>query len=191
MKLRPLLSSIAATLILSGYSVVQPTQAQPPVQLAQSIWKKFTSTDGRFTILMPGNPKRESHTQNTKIGPINIQLFGVARQQEGVAYIVAYADLPNSIAQRANAQKVLDGSQEGALRFAQGKLLNQRNISLSGYPGREIEFLNPDGVITKNRVYLVNGRLYQIIVVTKQETQKYLSGSIAGFLNSFSLVPRR
>lgn len=191
MKLRPLLSSIAATLILSGYSVVQPTQAQPPVQLAQSIWKKFTSTDGRFTILMPGNPKRERQTQNTKIGPINIQSFAVERKQEGVAYIVAYADLPNSIAQRANAQKVLDGSREGALRVAQGKLLNQRNISLSGYPGREIEFVNPKGLITKNRVYLVNGRLYQIVVVTKQETQKYLSGSIAGFLNSFSLIPRR
>lgn len=191
MKHTVLLPWLAAALVTIGYSPVQSSQASPPVLLAQSIWKQYTSTEGRFTVLMPGTPKTERQTQNTQLGPINIQAFAVARQQESVAYIVAYSDFPNNFVQKANIQKLLDGARDGALRAAQGKLLSQRNISLNGYPGREFEFVNPVGLITKNRMYLVNGRLYQVIVVTKQDTQKYLSRSIAGFLNSFKLLARR
>lgn len=135
---------------------------------------------------MPGNPKRQTQTQNSPVGPIVVNSFVVERTQEGVAYMVAYSDFPDNLVERVKVKELLDGARDGALRATQSQLVSQRDITLNGHPGRELEFVKSEQ-ITKNRMYVVNDRLYQVMVLTTKEQEKFLTRSIAGFLNSFRL----
>ncbi|HAA31297.1 MAG TPA: hypothetical protein DCE56_30785 [Cyanobacteria bacterium UBA8553] len=186
---------LAVALLVGGYPIPKPVQANPPVQTAQSIWKPFSSTQGRFTVLMPGTPRHLTLSVNTQdAGIVNLNMFLVERNQESVIYGVGYNDYPISYIQQLNQKKLiehaLDLGRDAAIRGSQGSLQSERRISLGGYPGREIRYTRPGGKITITRMYLVKQRLYQVTVETTQQKQRYLSKSIEGFLNSFSLLSR-
>ncbi len=204
MKFKILSSIIAATLVLSGYPVVEARQAKPQPRTnttvparqskprttkpVKSTWKRFTSRDGRFSVVLPFTPRKTTQTQKTHMGEIQIQSFIVAPPNQEVAYVVAYNDFPYSYGQEDNAQLILNDAQNLAVRTTDSKLVRQQNITWNGNPGRQLEYVKPGGIITKHRMYLVNGRLYQVMVTTTEEQQKTLSGSINGFLNSFRVT---
>jgi hypothetical protein len=79
-----------------------------------------------------------------------------------------------------------------ALKTTKSNLLNQRNIrSSNGHPGKEIAYINSGGKITRSRIYLADGRLYQVMAITTKKQQKSLAKTITGYLNSFQLVLKR
>ncbi|MDX2099623.1 MAG: hypothetical protein SFW36_17730 [Leptolyngbyaceae cyanobacterium bins.59] len=198
------LTLLAGIAFLAGEQAIAlptPNSASPfstpvvPVQMAQSVWKTFSSSSGGFSVLMPGDPNAEKQTQATPAGPIDTQMFMVDRKQDLVAYMVAYSDLPNSLVQQAqqnstNLQTLLNGVRDGFTESIRGKVLNQRTIALNGHPGVEIYLELPGQRMARNRIYLVNKRLYQIVVVVDREKEKNLLKSIDGYLNSFRLLPQ-
>lgn len=194
----PQVSAAPATPLppLLSTSFPQPSaQASSPLQLAQSIWKPFAPTSGGFTVLMPGVPTTDRNTQTTQAGPIETQMYLVDRKQDLVAYMVAYSDLPTALIEQAqqssaNLQQLLNGVRDGFTESVRGTLRDQRRIELNGHPGTEISLDLPSQRTARNRIYLVNQRLYQIVVVTAKDKEPYLTKSIEGYLNSFKLVPR-
>ncbi|GAA6614442.1 hypothetical protein [Scytonema sp. NUACC26] len=197
---RSLLSLLTATFLLSAFAAVEaslstaslsqtrPVAAQP----VKSQWKVFTPPDGRFTVLMPGIPRIESQTQRTHMGEIQLQVFLAQPPNQEVAYLVAYNDFPDNYGQMASAQEVLDDAQQMALKTTQSNLTASKDIrSSNGHPGREIEYVNSGGKITRNRMYFAEGRLYQVMVITTKKQQKTISGSITGYLNSFQVVLKK
>ncbi|MFH7030913.1 MAG: hypothetical protein ACHBN1_37605 [Heteroscytonema crispum UTEX LB 1556] len=200
MTIKFLLPLIAVTVISSGYALVearQPKQTLTPAkpeasEAAQSQWKLFTAPDGRFTVLMPGTPTTVNQTQKTFMGEINLQLVIGQPPKQEVAYVVAYNDFPDSYGQMADPQEVLSNAQAMALKTTQSNLLTQRDIrSSNGHPGKEIEYLNPGGKVTRNRMYFAEGRLYQVMVITTKKQQKTLAATMTGFLNSFNVVLKK
>ncbi len=184
-----------ATFVSSTYTVVEARKPKVAVSQAQtsdsqvSQWKLFTAPDGRFTVLMPGMPKRVTQTQKTFMGEINLEIFLGQPPKQEVAYVVAFNDFPDSYGQMNNPQEILNNAQEMALKTTQSNLVSQRDIrSYNGHPGKEIEYINSGGKITRNRMYFAEGRLYQVMVITTKKQQKYLSKSITGYLNSFNVV---
>ncbi|MGI2903222.1 hypothetical protein [Tolypothrix sp. VBCCA 56010] len=185
----------AATFVSSTYTVVEARKPQLAVSQAQtsesqaSQWKLFTAPDGRFTVLMPGMPKRVTQTQKTFMGEINLEVFLGQPPKQEVAYVVAFNDFPHSYGQMTNPQEILNNAQEMALKTTQSNLIAARDIrSSNGHPGKEIEYVNSGGKITRNRMYFAEGRLYQVMVITTKRQQKYLAKSITGYLNSFNVV---
>lgn len=185
----------AATFVSSTYTVVEarkPKVAVPQTQTSDSQvsqWKLFTAPDGRFTVLMPGMPKRVTQTQKTFMGEINLEVFLGQPPKQEVAYVVAFNDFPDSYGQMTNPQEILNNAQEMALKTTQSNLIGARDIrSTNGHPGKEIEYVNSGGKITRNRMYFAEGRLYQVMVITTKKQQKYLAKSITGYLNSFNVV---
>ncbi|MBW4608637.1 MAG: hypothetical protein KME22_15870 [Hassallia sp. WJT32-NPBG1] len=184
-----------ATFVSSTYTVVEARKPKVAVSQAQtsdsqvSQWKLFTAPDGRFTVLMPGMPKRVTQTQKTFMGEINLEIFLGQPPKQEVAYVVAFNDFPDSYGQMNNPQEILNNAQEMALKTTQSNLVSQRDIrSYNGHPGKEIEYINSGGKITRNRMYFAEGRLYQVMVITTKKQQKYLAKSITGYLNSFNVV---
>ncbi|MBW4447468.1 MAG: hypothetical protein KME38_11515 [Spirirestis rafaelensis WJT71-NPBG6] len=184
-----------ATFVSSTYTVVEARKPKVAVSQAQtsdsqvSQWKLFTAPDGRFTVLMPGMPKRVTQTQKTFMGEINLEIFLGQPPKQEVAYVVAFNDFPDSYGQMNNPQEILNNAQEMALKTTQSNLVSQRDIrSYNGHPGKEIEYINSGGKITRNRMYFAEGRLYQVMVITTKRQQKYLAKSITGYLNSFNVV---
>ena len=185
----------AATFVSSTYTVVEARKPQLAVSQAQtddsqvSQTKLFTAPDGRFTVLMPGIPKRVTQTQKTFMGEINLEVFLGQPPKQEVAYVVAFNDFPHSYGQMTNPQEILNNAQEMALKTTQSNLIGARDIrSSNGHPGKEIEYINSGGKITRNRMYFAEGRLYQVMVITTKRQQKYLAKSITGYLNSFNVV---
>lgn len=199
MTIRCLLPFIAATFLCSG-SVSVARQPKRPVsqpkptatQPVQPQWKLFTAPDGRFTILMPGMPQRETQTQKTYMGIINLEIFVAQPPKQQVAYLVTYNDFPHSYGQMANPQEILNKAQLMALKTTKSNLVRQRNIrSSNGHPGKEIEYVNSGGKITKNRMYVAEGRLYQVMAITTRKQHKTLARTITGYLNSFTVVLKK
>ncbi|KYC39274.1 hypothetical protein WA1_31535 [Scytonema hofmannii PCC 7110] len=183
-------ASVAVEASPSKRSVSQnrPVAAQP----VKSQWKVFTPPDGRFTVLMPGLPRIESQTQKTHMGEIQLQVFVAQPPNQEVAYLVAYNDFPDNYGQMASAQSVLEDAQQMALKTTQSNLIAQKDIrSSNGHPGKEIEYINSGGKITRNRMYFAEGRLYQVMVITTKRQQKTINGSITGYLNSFQVVLKK
>ncbi|MBD2603667.1 hypothetical protein H6G81_03780 [Scytonema hofmannii FACHB-248] len=185
----------AATFVSSTYTVVEARKPQLAVSQAQTVnsqvsqWKLFTAPDGRFTVLMPGMPKRVTQTQKTFMGEINLEVFLGQPPKQEVAYVVAFNDFPHSYGQMTSSQEILNNAQEMALKTTQSNLIGARDIrSSNGHPGKEIEYVNSGGKITLNRMYFAEGRLYQVMVITTKKQQKYLAKSITGYLNSFNVV---
>ncbi len=184
------LSLITTTLIFTGFAGLEMHLPQAVLsKTAKSKWQVFTGPDGTFQVLMPGKPEKMNQTQKTFMGEINLQIFLAKPPKQQVAYVVAYNDFPHNYGKMANPQEVLDNAQKMALKTTQSKLVSQRNIrSYNNHPGKEIEYINSAGKVTRNRMFFAHGRLYQAMVITTRKQEKYLQKSIRGYLNSFQVV---
>ncbi|KST64020.1 hypothetical protein [Mastigocoleus testarum] len=181
---------IATTLIFTGFAGLEMHLPQVVLsRTARSKWQVFTGPDGTFQVLMPGKPEKMNQTQKTFMGEINLQIFLAKPPKQQVAYVVAYNDFPHNYGKMANPQELLDNAQQMALKTTQSKLVSQRNIrSYNNHPGKEIEYINSAGRVTRNRMFFAHGRLYQAMVITTRKQEKYLKKSIRGYLNSFQVV---
>lgn len=197
MTIKFLLPLLATTLVCSGSVIVEASKPKPKVtpakpqvtQPVQPAWKLFTAPDGRFSILMPGMPTRETQTQKTHMGEINLELFIAQPPKQEVAYIVTYNEFPYSYGQLANPQTVLNNARDLALKTTKSNLIRQRDIrSTNGHPGKEIEYVNSGGKFTKSRMYFAQGRLYQVMAITTKKQRQTLAKTINGYLNSFHVV---
>ncbi|MCP6760704.1 MAG: hypothetical protein NHB32_18600 [Fischerella sp. CENA71] len=197
---RVLFSLITVALLCSGFTRVEARPPQRPLSPTKpapnkpikSEWKLFTAPDGSFTVLMPGMPKAITQTQQTYMGAINLQVFVGQLANQEVAYVVAYNGFPYSYGQMTNPQLILNNAQTLAVKATQSNLIGQRSINSSnGHPGKEIEYINSAGKITKNRMYVADGRLYQVMAIATTKQQKTLSKTIDGYLNSFQLVLKK
>ncbi len=156
------------------------TAQQPQQEL-----KEFKSNEGRFTVQMPGTPVEKI-----------LDKQGTAKQYQYIvanddgAYLVSYQDNPGlQKATKDELAKALEGAQKSAQTAVKGKLIQAKEITLDKeYPGREYEFeaAKIPGGIFRARAYLVNGRLYQLIVAGKKDFAT--SKEADQFLDSFKLV---
>lgn len=186
MKTKIVLPLVFATVLLGGYPAPQVVRANPSVFVAQSIWKPFSSPEGGFRVLMPGTPIPGKDNVNTQSGSIPINFFVAVRPEEAF-YVVAYADFPRTVSLNSReVQELLPKIDPTAAQREGVRVVNQRNIRLGNYPGRELKLQDREGFTLRWRAYLVNKRLYQIGVVTNKEAS--LTKSIDGFFNSFQLV---
>ncbi|MHC5857035.1 hypothetical protein [Nostoc sp.] len=200
MTVKSLLPLIAATIVCGGSILVEARPVKPPMavvkptvsQPVQPQWKLYNAPDGRFSILMPGSPNRNTEHQKTYMGEITLEIFVAQPLKQQVAYIVAYNDFPYSYGQMADPQVVLNNARDMALKTTKSNLISQRNIrSSNNHPGKEIEYINSGGKITKSRMYVAEGRLYQVMAITTKKQQKTLAKTINGYLNSFHVVLKK
>jgi hypothetical protein len=153
----------------------------------QATWEKFSSSEGAFSVLMPGTPTEQIRTAKTSSGSIDAHMFLV--EHSDVAYMVAYSDYPNPIVQEITPKLILDGARDGAVANTQGKLARESIISLDGHQGRELQIEPAGGKVTiTGRIFLVDRRLYQMMVLTPQG--KDLTENVNKFLDSFTLQPQ-
>ncbi|MBD2727758.1 hypothetical protein H6G96_15835 [Nostoc sp. FACHB-892] len=202
MTIKSLLPLLAATFVCGGSILVEARQPKTPTtvvkpkpkvtQPVQPQWKLYTAPDGRFTILMPGSPDRNTQSQKTYMGEIDLEIFVAQPPKQQVAYVVAYNDFPYSYGQITDPQTVLNNARDMALKTTKSNLISQRNIrSYNNHPGKEIEYINSGGKITKSRMYVAEGRLYQVMAITTKKQQKTLAKTITGYLNSFNVVLKK
>lgn len=148
-------------------------------------WKEFKPSDGRFSVLMPGNPDTQTEQVNTSAGAVDLHVFTSALGNSG--YIVGYGDYPASLIQTSSPASFLDGIRDGAVSSPKGKLTSERVLSSDNNPGRELKIESPDGKhIIFGRYYLVGNRLYQALAINPKE--QAFGADATKFLDSFKLL---
>jgi hypothetical protein len=163
----------------ASQSAANPAPLPRPTESVKSVWQRFTTLRGNFSVLLPGEPQT-THKAGGVLG------FEVNRPQDAVIYGVSYMDFPTDPKERQGGiEEVFSGAQVG-FEENQHVLVDSRPITLQGKPGREMKFTRSDGLTTRCRVYVVDQRLYLVMARTTRE--KYLAKSIEGFLNSFQIA---
>jgi hypothetical protein len=175
------------TFLLIGYSMFKEVHANQVNLIAQqSIWKEFSSKEGKFKVLMPGTPTFQKSNVKTKGGTIPFNVFSVYRQREAV-YLVGYGDLPRNYSVNSPEVSELLPQLPSRPNASSGiRSINRQNIRLGNIPGKEIRVQSSEGFTMRWRAYVVNKRLYQLGVLTDKEQS--LTKSIDGFFNSFKLA---
>src|SRR6185369_15346002 len=143
-------------------SVVAAQDPPPPVkEYSETAWKEFKSVQGRFSVALPGNPKEEVSTQDTKIGKLTTHYFDL--ETDLGHYLLTYVDVPKAPTAPEDIKAALDGARDQALSSG-ARLLLEKDISVAGVVGREL-LVEQNGLILKARYFFVKERLYQIILV--------------------------
>lgn len=147
-------------------------------------WKRVSSTEGSFSILMPGTPIERSQTEITDFGPVDFAQF-LFESADGTEYVVMYADMPEELFEVFAPDEMLDAFAPRIVQKTSGELIHELVVRVDGHEGREVKVRTADGLITKMRGYLVGKRNYQVGVVTSPERQ--FSPDVQKFLDSFEL----
>jgi hypothetical protein len=142
-------------------------------------WIRYTSNEGRFSVLLPVQPKVSSQPVDTAAGKLINNV--VLAQTTSAAFAVSYADYPQN---NADPQEVLDSVRSGAINGIKGTLISGKNIMHKGFPGREFQ-ASTEGALYTSRIFLVNNRLYQMVVVAPASQTNAINAN--RFLTSFDL----
>jgi serine/threonine protein kinase len=143
---------------------------------------EYTSEEGRFAVRVPGTPrvsKKKTAAGETVLATV---------EQPNGRYVVAYLDLQTELGQdAAKAQERLEKARDGAVSSVGGKVLADQPITLAGkYPGRDVTIELPGKEdLARDRMYLVNGRLYQVTATGRKWWVE--SADTRKFLDSFRL----
>jgi len=171
-------------LLAIGAHAQKPASPSPPPPVAEynpANWKEFTSAEGGFTVSMPGVPAISSEPVDTEVGRIVMHLY-VLTTKLG-EYGVSYSDFPVQSNNAVTVRKVLDGSRDEILANG-ARRLNENDVTVEGILGREL-IIEKGGVIGRHRMFLVNGRLYALILATAPNVA-FNNGTPSSNLNEHS-----
>ncbi len=170
------------------------TAVTPPPATAEEIpqaWKEFAPPEGRFSILFPGNPVRDTSSGNE-----GVHNFGLTTSM--AIYGAGYADWPKSEVDEAEFTKhILDSTTSNMMGVANITLVAQTDMLLNGHPGRELRLRLPEDGIYVDRMYMVGERLYQLSIAiqgyynTTPQKKGFYDWTIAKYFESFRLISEK
>ena len=149
-------------------------------------WIRYAVPEGRYSVAMPTKPTESKK----KITTATVQLDAVVAVAEGRLdsyFVVSYCDYPAKELKADSIDKRLDQGARAAVENARGKLRSEKPIKLDGHPGREIVIEKDGEVIAKMRIYLVDRRLYQVMVLGSGPIFAAKEKDVGIFLDSFRL----
>lgn len=149
-------------------------------------WQTFAPPGGNFSVQIPGVPEDKSQTRTTPGGSVTSHLYIYTTKD--AAFAVNYVDRP-APKTAAETEQWFDRLRDAEMARAGGKLLGEAPIKLANtWPGREIRISMTEGDgkhAMRSRMYLVNSRLYQVLVILPQD--ELSSPDAEKFLDSFHL----
>jgi hypothetical protein len=155
-------------------------------------WREVASPDGGFRIRMRGDPHVEQRKVETPAGTITGHWYSL--DEKDSVFGVGFADYPRQVLQRTPPRKMFAGVRESWLKRIEGQLEgNATDIKLDGkWIGVEFSArgkLEGRDAWMRGRFYLVDNRLYQLIVFGNKETIPV--SDINQFMASFKVAQPR
>ncbi len=177
------LVAIYGSVSLTGVGCSRKLQEKP----AQSMpWQVFASKEGGFSVEIPRAPEFQKLSAN-------ISKYSVNLDNHEQMYFAAYIELPRSVTEKAEVEKVLRVWADAELQKQRVAAPDsEKPLSIQGYPGSEITFHSPnrDGgeTIGTIRLVIADTKAYELAVLfsngkgTREDSQR--------FFNSFRLAKR-
>lgn len=143
-------------------------------------WVKFTSENGRFSVLMPEIPPEKTETQDSANGPYTTHLF-VVKDTTSV-YLIGWVDYDPSF--NFNRQAELEANRDNFVKGISATLTSSRERVIDGYSTIEFTADTADRTF-KSRVFMVGRRPYQIVIGSPKGMDD--TASVERFFNSFKV----
>jgi TonB family protein len=172
------------------YAQDPPPPPPPAAEYNPKAWKEFSSAEGRFSVLLPGTPTEKVEFHDSPVGKLEVHIFTLRTFAE---YLVMYVEYPPNIEEEGNVRAFLDRIRDGSLEGVNGTLLEEKDISFEGHPGRFMRAQIVDDHVIRVRIFVVKNRLYQVGVIMRdkdapQGILKFNEETATKFLDSFKLV---
>jgi hypothetical protein len=160
--------------------------ALPFALQAQTGWIKYNSPEGRYSVLLPGEPKLSTQEATTATGEKFTQ-YMAASEDSNALYMVGYFDVSS------NMTFLFDKARDGFIAAVNGTLLAESAISLGAYPGREAKVSATGGNGTEYlilvRFYQVENRIYVVqFIVSKPADDAVSAQKSAKYFDSFQVT---
>lgn len=147
-------------------------------------WKVYTSQAGHFSVSFPSVPEHDQMPYNASGVQTTITTFA-AKFGDG-ALLVSYNDYPQGTVKPGTESQVLVGAENGAVKGANGKLLEEKAFKYGNYNARSYVIGLPQDHVARANIFLVGDRLYQIMaIVPKGDVD---SANVVQFFRSFKLA---
>jgi hypothetical protein len=153
---------------------------------------EFLSAEVGFRMAIPANTTPEHSSREFTLAngsKVNQNVYQVEDPQRG-RFTLTYYELEHPPTRDSSIAKALDGSRKMFLSEGRrSKIINERPITLAGYPGREIEVQIPpvqDGglkTLSRNRAFLIGNRFYTLSVLGTEAQVRARLAEL--FLDSF------
>ena len=156
---------------------------------ADKPWRELISSEGRFSVLLPGIPSEMFVPVPGQIVSTEMRVFAI--KTSVAVYAVTYSDFPSG-AEPEELKTAFDNGRDRALTEDKLQLISEKDVSAPGIIGREYVMDNGAFVI-RNRVYYNQGRLYQAIFSgpvlngMPPGLVQYYDGLAAKFFKSFKI----
>lgn len=153
-----------------------------------SEWVTYTSTEGRYSVLLPQQPKLSSQEASTSTGEKFTQYMAQATDTDSLYGFIYFDYTPEM-------SFSLDKARDGAIGAVKGTLLSEEAISLGGYPGRELKIAakNSDlDLLIRARIYDVGRRVYVLQhIIQKSSDSPAVAQKTARFFDSFKVTQKK
>lgn len=158
------------------------TQTQPQAQ-GQPYPFRYTSPEGRYTVLVPKQPTVSSQQISAPDGTPIPQYMAMVADGDGML-MIAYFDYASDVVFS------LDKGRDGMIQSINGTLLDEHSISLGGAPGRQIKVAarTEQGMefIDRARFYDVKPRVYVLqCIIPKSMDSPAIAERCDQFFDSF------
>lgn len=148
-------------------------------------WVRYVSIEGRYSVLVPNQPKLSSQESPNQAGYTLTQYMAQAMDADGV-FMTGYFDLPSDMTYS------LDKGRDGFVSAVKGTLLSEEAVSLGGQPGRELKVVAKKAeyeFLIRARVYHVGKRVYIIQhLFLKSTDSPVIAAKTAKFFDSFKVT---
>lgn len=153
--------------------------------IAQDAWQSLSRPQSGFNVAMPpGTVREEVKPLETEFGTVDNHLL-IVSQPTGF-YALLYRDFPAAL-ENWSPEAVLNAMIEGVEANVSRKLQDPQTIALDGNPGADLYYESFDGFTYKQRVYVVDRRLYILAAATAETASESFVAEADRFLNSFEL----
>lgn len=143
-------------------------------------WVKFSSPEGRFSVLMPEIPEDKTETVDSAHGPYTTHLF-IVKDPPNV-YLIGWVDYDPSF--NFNRQAELEANRDNFVKGITATLISTRPTVIDGFSAIEFTAETTDRVF-KSRVLMVGRRPYQIVIGSPKGVDD--TANVTRFFNSFKV----
>jgi hypothetical protein len=161
-------------------------------------WQRFTPPKSAWSVMLPNEPEPGRAALEKQFGENALKdpdIYGVVQNTAAIktsehwfqcgeegkrtsdaankeifrAAVTTYA--PETLKHDfSDVKKNLDDAVETSAQRNGGKLVQKKDIDMSGSPGREFEVRDPDGTYYLGRVYWIKDSLYKLTFESKEQT---------------------
>ena len=173
--------TLATFLILLSTTLAYGTQTKTE-------WIRFTSPEGRFSVLLPHEPKFEAVITDPQVKEVTNYRY--TELEDGYGFICEYYDVSST---GADLEAFLDVTRDGIIRGAAATKVGEDKINLGDYPGRELALAftvnNATNITARTRIFIVGKRLYSLTYMhLKDADTKLALETGTKFFSSFKIT---